>query len=1232
MLQFILNDKLIKTELRSGSTVLDFVRYHKRLTGTKIGCREGDCGACTVLVGDFENGKLVYRSMTSCLMPLGNAHGKHILSVEGINMDELSPVQQTLIDTNGTQCGFCTIGFVMSLTGFVLNENDHGFEKAIASIDGNICRCTGYKSIERAAKVISDKSVIPSGSNSMAWLVENKFVPNYFLKIEERLIDLRKNNQASENNTEIPRLVLSGGTDLIVQKAHHVKKSQVQLVFDEQALNFIKLKEDRIHIGASVTVTNFAESSLIQSHFPELKRYIKLVSSTPIRNMATLAGNLVNASPIGDMTVFLLALDSDIILNNKGITRQIKLRDFYKAYKQTDKSSEEIIQEIIFNPPAKDAFFNFEKVCKRTHLDIASVNTAIQIELNDNQVVEKAHISAGGVYPYPKYLAKTAEFLKGKSLTEATIIEAQEIIQSEVAPISDARGDETYKRLLLRQLVQAHFHILKHGYRPEIKNPIPNIPDQKTEVGNRDASGHVTGRSIYTDDIPVMEGTLHLKIVDSKIAHGHITHVDFSKAEELEGVVKVFTYKDVTGENQIGGIIPDEPLLAEHEVHFQGQPILIIAAETEEIAHEAARLVEIKIDPLPVVTDPRVAQAAGSILSGSRKFIKGDVDSAFAGCAYVFEGRTESGGQEHLYLETQGAYAHPTEHNSVKIYSSTQGPTAVQRTVARVLGVGMNKVEVDVARLGGGFGGKEDQASSWGAMAALVAFVLKLPAKCVPDRMDDMRMTGKRNPYSSDFKIGFDKDLKIQAYQATFYQNGGAAADLSPAILERTLFHATNSYSIPNAHVTAHSCRTNLPPNTAFRGFGGPQGMFVIESAIDFAAKKLGVKTEDLQRKNLMDNGDVFPYGQIVAECEAQRCWDEVVGKYDLEAIKRDVEKYNSENEYSKKGLSLMPVCFGISFTNTMMNQARALVHVYSDGTVGVSTGAVEMGQSVNTKMMQVAAHYFGISLDKIKLESTNTTRVANTSPSAASATADLNGKAVVNACQQIIEQLKLTLIQVENIAENAVLEFRENQVYVNGNVSKFDWEALVQQAFMKRMNLSAKGHYATPKINFDKTKEKGHPFAYHVYGTAITLTTVDCIRGTHDIDAVHVMHDFGTSMNRSVDLGQVEGGLVQGIGWMTMEEVIYNADGRLLSNALSTYKIPDIYSVPKEINVHFLNTDNTNLAILKSKAVGEPPLMYGIGAYFSIRNAVLAFNPNSDIKYEAPITPEKVLKGLYSK
>ncbi len=755
-------------------------------------------------------------------------------------------------------------------------------------------------------------------------------------------------------------------------------------------------------------------------------------------------------------------------------------------------------------------------------------------------------------------------------------------------------------------------------------------PD-KNIVVNIDAPQHVTGKSIYVDDIPGMEGMLYLKIFDANIAHGKITALDYTEASLVEGVEKIFSYKDITGENQIGGIIPDEPLLAEGEVHFMGQPILIVAAETEDAAEEALKKIKISFDPLPVITNPREAFEKGKILSPSRKFVMGDTTKAFANCKYIFQGKTETNGQEHLYLETQGAYAIPAEHNSVKVFSSTQGPTAVQRTIAKVLGVGMNKVEVDTARLGGGFGGKEDQASAWAAMAALVAYVMKRPAKCILHRMEDMRMTGKRNPYSSDYKIGLDENYKILAYEATFYQNGGAAADLSPAILERTLFHCTNSYHIPNVTATAHSCKTNLPPNTAFRGFGGPQGMFVIEAAIDHAAKQLGIDAMIIQQKNLIKDGSEFPYGQIVSECEAENCWNDAASKYNLEEIKKNIAAFNNENTFIKKGLSIMPICFGISFTNTMMNHARALVHIYSDGTVGVSTGAVEMGQGVNTKMLQVASETLGVKQINIKLESTNTTRVANTSPSAASATADLNGKALLNACEQINERLYNFIRTLTGNDEDEIKIINEI-VYINEEPSVYTWKNIVQQAFMKRINLSAKGHYATPVIHYDKTIEKGHPFAYHVYGTSIHEVTVDCLRGTYEIDAVSIIHDAGKSINKLIDLGQCEGGLVQGIGWMTMEEVVYNESGKLLSNALSTYKIPDIYSVPKNIDIAFLSTEKNNLAIMKSKAVGEPPLMYGIGTYFAIRNAVLAFNPKSNITYSSPITPEKVLMGLYNK
>ncbi|MGB3525079.1 MAG: molybdopterin cofactor-binding domain-containing protein [Flavobacteriales bacterium] len=746
---------------------------------------------------------------------------------------------------------------------------------------------------------------------------------------------------------------------------------------------------------------------------------------------------------------------------------------------------------------------------------------------------------------------------------------------------------------------------------------------------NVDSAFHVTGRSIYLDDIPVEQGTLYALPFDAPSAHAHVKKLDISKASAVPGVVRILTYKDIPGENQICSVIADEPLLVENEIHFWGMPMALIVATSEDVARQARKLISVELEELPVITDPREAREKGELIIPPRRFRMGDTSKAWDACAHVFEGRADTNGQEHLYIETQGAYARLTEHGSLRVSSSTQGPNAVQIAVARVLGIPMHKVEVDVTRLGGGFGGKEDQASAWAALVGLAAFVLKRPVKFSMHRMDDMRMTGKRHPYSSDFKIGFDKDLKIVAYEATFHQNAGASADLSPAVMERTLFHATNSYFIPNVDVTAYCCRTHLPPNTAFRGFGGPQGMFVIEAAIAKAAQELGVSAREIQKRNLLKEGSEFPYGQIADRVLADETWELADKTFDFDKQQAEIDAFNAKSTTHKKGMAIMPIIFGISFTNTPMNNARALVHVYQDGSVGVSTGGVEMGQGLNTKMVQVAAATFGIGVERIKIESTNTTRVANTSPSAASATADLNGKALEIACNAILERIKEKASRMLKCSPEAIT-IENEAVLNNGQATELDWDKLVFACRWDRVNLSESGHYATPEIHFDKAKEKGHPFSYHVYGTAAVMVTVDCIRGTYVVDAVKLVHDFGKRINDAVDIGQIEGGVVQGLGWMTMEEIVYNDKGRLLSNALSTYKIPDIHSVPKELRIESLPTDGHPMAIRRGKATGEPPLMYGIGVYFAIENAVLAFNPKYVPKYDAPFTPEKVLMGLY--
>lgn len=749
---------------------------------------------------------------------------------------------------------------------------------------------------------------------------------------------------------------------------------------------------------------------------------------------------------------------------------------------------------------------------------------------------------------------------------------------------------------------------------------------------NTDIEKHVRGESQFIDDLIVPEGTLYAAVFDSMIAHGKILNVNIEEARLTYGVRAVLTSKDIPGINQVGGIIPDETLFAEDEVEFVGEPIGIVVADSLEIARKAIKNIKVDYKELLAVFDPREAFEKGKLIMPSKIFSSGNVDEAWNKCDIIVEGQVETGGQEHLYLETQGAIAIPQEGGKIKVFSSTQSPTAVQRVAARILGVDMNNIEVDVLRLGGAFGGKEDQATHWAVMCALAVHKLNKPVKLVLNRMDDIRMTGKRHPYSSDYKIGLTSEGKILAFETIYYQNAGAVADLSPAILDRTLFHATNSYFIPNVKTTGISCKTNLPPNTAFRGFGGPQGKFVVEAAIYKAAEKMGIDASEVQRKNLLKDGDSFYYGQPLENCQAEKCWIRSEEKYNVKKLKQDVDNFNRKNYQFKKGIAVMPICFGISFTNTFLNQASALVHIYTDGSVGVSTAAVEMGQGVNEKIKIAVSKTLSVSKDRIRIETTNTTRTANTSATAASSGADLNGNAAIIASKNILERLIKSAAEELKITDISDLEIKDEFLYYKNKRTKLSWSELIRLTYQKRISLSSQAYYATPDICFDKETNKGKPFAYHVYGTGITTVTLDCLRGTYTIDSVKVVHDFGKSLDPVIDLGQAEGGIVQGIGWLTVEEVMHSNEGKLLYNSLSTYKVPDIFASPKEIEVDFLEDSKNQYGPFNSKAIGEPPLMYGIGAYFAILNAMKAFKPEKEFEINTPLTPEKVLMNLYSK
>jgi len=746
-----------------------------------------------------------------------------------------------------------------------------------------------------------------------------------------------------------------------------------------------------------------------------------------------------------------------------------------------------------------------------------------------------------------------------------------------------------------------------------------------------DAVSHTRGESQYVDDMPQPSEMLYAAVFSSPVMHGKIMALHVQDACSMDGIVAVLTSKDIPGENQIGPIIQDEELLASAEVCYVGQPVALVIGTSPEIARKGVRKITIDVEQLPAITDPKEAFSKGNIIGSPRTFILGDVEATWQKCDLVLEGVCDIGGQEHVYLETQRARAIPLEENNLCIYSATQGPSAVQRHAAKVLGLPDHNIEVDVKRLGGGFGGKEDQATPWACMAALAAWHTKKPVELVLGRADDIKMTGKRHPYKSDFKIGVTREGKILAYEANHYQNSGATADLSPAVLERTLFHGTNSYFIPNVKIFGVCCRTNLPSNTAFRGFGSPQGMFVIESAIAKVAEKLDIPREEIQTKNLLKENDLFPYGQRVRNCRSLLTWNKAVEKYKLNEIRKRVEDYNKTHFEIKKGIAVMPICFGISFTTTYMNQASALVHVYTDGSISVSTGGVEMGQGLKSNIASIAAKGFGIRDARIKIESTNTTRVANMSPSAASATTVLNGNATLIAIGQVLDRLKSMVAKELGVQDKGRITIVNEKVLCDGRETDWTWDRLVQTAHLNRIDLSAHGFFATPEIYFDKIQEKGHPFAYHIFGTAIIEVTLDCLRGTYDIDSVKIVHDLGRPLSELVDRGQIEGGLAQGLGWMTIEDLSFNEKGQLLSGALATYKVPDVYFMPDDIELTFLEDEGNTLGPYGNKAVGEPPLMYGIGVFFAIRCAMRAFRPQKEFALASPLTPERVLLQLYA-
>ena len=752
------------------------------------------------------------------------------------------------------------------------------------------------------------------------------------------------------------------------------------------------------------------------------------------------------------------------------------------------------------------------------------------------------------------------------------------------------------------------------------------------------ARGHVTGRAHYVEDLPRLESELVVTFAGASSTRGRLQSIDIDGAVNLPGVAAVLTHRDIPGENRWGPIVADEPFLVEDEIWYRGQPLAVIAAESQRAADAARAAIETAEELLPPVLSIEQAETRGWYLSPERFIRRGNLELGWSEAEHTLSGTFYSAGQEQFYLESQATLAWPGEEGQIWVHSSTQNPTEIQKVIAEVLGLRQHQVVCMTRRMGGAFGGKETQAALPALMAALVTHKTGRPARVVYSKDDDMHVTGKRHPYRTDYRIGFDGDGRIVAADFRLRSNGGAFADLSVAVLERSMLHVDNAYFLPNVSISARVCRTNLPPNTAFRGFGGPQGIAVIENVMEEIAHAIGRDPLDVRRTNLYsaEQGSTrrtTPYGQTVDNNLLPELFDRLERSSGYRERRRRIAAQESIDTHLR-GLALVPVKFGISFTNKTLNQANALVNVYTDGTVQLSTGATEMGQGVNVKLAKIVADELGIAAEHVLVMPTSTEKNNNTSPTAASASTDLNGSAAVAACQQIRQRLAgfaADRLDVKGVGEHGRhIRFRDGVVLDERRPERtIPFAELVAAAHVERIDLGARGFYATPDIDFDRDTGRGRPFYYFTTGCCVAEVLVDRLLGELDVVRLDVLMDIGKPLHDQIERGQVIGGLIQGIGWVTTEELVYDDDGRLLSSSPTTYKIPNVSDLPTVFNVDFLDNDLNRHNLRSTKAVGEPPLMLGIAVWAAIKDALSSIAPGRSPDLQLPATHEAILHAV---
>ncbi|PKU39705.1 xanthine dehydrogenase oxidase [Limosa lapponica baueri] len=1354
---FVNGKKVVEKDVDPETTLLTYLRRKLGLCGTKLGCGEGGCGACTVMISKYDpfRKKILHHTANACLFPVCALHHVAVTTVEGIGntKSRLHPAQERIAKSHGSQCGFCTPGIVMSMYTLLRNNPEPKMEDIEDAFQGNLCRCTGYRPILEGYRTFAKDANccgrVANGTgccrsereNSMnggccggkangpgccmngkednvTMVSSSLFNSSEFQPLDPTQEPIFPPELMTQSNKQQKQLCFKGERVMWIQpttlKELVALKSQypnAKLVVGNtevgiemrlknmlypviiapawiSEMNAVQHTETGVTFGAACTLSSVEEVlrkvvAELPPHktevFQAVLEQLRWFAGPQIRNVAVtkklgflyvtekmlyafmnlpliaataLGGNIMTASPISDLNPVLMASGSKLTLvSNEGKRTVTMDEKFFTGYRKTIVKPEEILLSVEIPYSKKGEYFSAFKQASRREDDIAIVTCGMRVLFQEGTSrVEEIKLSYGGMAPTTVLALKTCQELTGRDWNEKLLQDACRLLAREMDLSPSAPGGmvDFRRTLTLSFFFKFYLTVLQklsknHNDINNLCEPVPSNYVSATELFHKDpianaqlfqevpkgqavedmvgrplmhvsATKQACGEAVYCDDIPHYENELYLTLVTSTKAHAKILSVDASEAQNVPGFVCFVSAKDVPGSN-ITGIANDETVFAKdmvreilvpNPVTCVGHIIGAVVADTQEHSRRAAKAVKIKYEELKPIVTIQV-------------------------CHLLYFGEMYLGGQEHFYLETHCTLAVPKgEDGEMELFVSTQNPMKTQEFAANALGVPSNRIVVRVKRMGGGFGGKETRNTILTTAVAVAAFKTGCPVRCMLDRDEDMLISGGRHPFLGRYKVGFMKNGRVKSLEVSYYSNGGNSVDLSYGVIDRALLHLDNSYNIPNVSSVGFVCKTNLPSNTAFRGFGGPQGMMIAECWMSDLARKCGLPPEEVRKLNLYNEGDLTHFNQKLEGFTLRRCWDECLSSSSYHARQKLIEEFNKQNRWKKRGMCIIPTKFGISFTVPFLNQVRkfatlvlcwtrldglsvvlvqagALIHVYTDGSVLLTHGGTEMGQGLHTKMIQVASRSLGIPTSKIFISETSTNTVPNTSPTAASVSADINGMAVHNACQTILKRLEP----------------------IKQSNPKGSWEDWIKAAYESCVSLSATGFYRIPDVGYNFEKNEGKPFCYFSYGVACSEVEIDCLTGDHKNIRTDIVMDVGTSLNPAIDIGQIEGAFVQGLGLFTMEELRYSPEGNLYTRGPGMYKIPAFGDIPTEFYVSLLRDCPNSKAVYSSKAVGEPPLFLSASVFYAIKDAIYAARKESGLtepfRLDSPATPERI-------